>query len=160
MVVYKRASLPEGLGQCAESTPPERGWFAGSRAPRASAIELDVSVESPFHAGYSTPKGSGPRLRWRSLRRHSGSSWRSLLISYPSLNLHPKASILEESDIGTEGKIETQGSMRKIIFYATILSGRVADYLMYRRGESFGAIAKQAITNPVGSLVSEVKNAV
>jgi hypothetical protein len=50
--------------------------------------------------------------------------------------------------------------MRKVIFYATILSGCVAAYLMYRRGESFGAIAKQAITNPVGSLVSEVKNAV
>ena len=46
------------------------------------------------------------------------------------------------------------------IFYATILSGCVAAYLMYRRGESFGTIAKQALTNPVGSLVSEVKNAV
>jgi hypothetical protein len=31
---------------------------------------------------------------------------------------------------------------------------------MYRRGESFGSIAKQTITNPVGSLVSEVKNSV
>jgi hypothetical protein len=28
---------------------------------------------------------------------------------------------------------------------------------MYRSGESLGSIAKQAITNPVGSLVSEVK---
>jgi hypothetical protein len=62
--------------------------------------------------------------------------------------------------MATEGQIETHGSMRKVIFYATIVSGCVAAYLMYRRGESFGAIAKQAITNPVGSLVSEVKNVV
>jgi len=31
---------------------------------------------------------------------------------------------------------------------------------MYRRGESLGSIAKQAITNPIGSLVSEVKNTI
>ena len=46
--------------------------------------------------------------------------------------------------------------MRKAIFYATVISGFIAAYLMYRRGESLGAIAKQAIINPVGSLVSEV----
>jgi hypothetical protein len=62
--------------------------------------------------------------------------------------------------MGTEGQIETRGSMRKLIFYATIVSGCVAAYLMYRRGESFGTIAKQAIANPIGTLVSEVKNAV
>jgi hypothetical protein len=62
--------------------------------------------------------------------------------------------------MGTDGQVETQGSMRKVIFYATIVSGCIAAYLMYRRGESLGAIAKQAITNPVGSLVSEVKNTV
>jgi hypothetical protein len=62
--------------------------------------------------------------------------------------------------MGTEDQIETQGSMRKVIFYATILSGCVAAYLMYRRGEALGTIAKQAITSPIGSLVSEVKNVV
>jgi hypothetical protein len=62
--------------------------------------------------------------------------------------------------MGTEAQIEKQGSMRQVIFYATILSGCVAAYLMYRRGESLGTIAKQAITSPIGSLVSEVKNAV
>ena len=62
--------------------------------------------------------------------------------------------------MGTVGQIETQGSMRKVIFYATVLSGFVAAYLMYRRGESLGTIAKQAITSPIGSLVSEVKNSV
>jgi hypothetical protein len=55
---------------------------------------------------------------------------------------------------------ETQGGLRKVIFYATIISGFAAAYLMYRRGESIGSIAKRTITNPVGSLVSEVKNAV
>jgi len=59
-----------------------------------------------------------------------------------------------------EGQVETQSSMRRAILFATVASGFVAAYLMYRRGESFGAIAKRTITNPVGSLVSEVKNAV
>jgi hypothetical protein len=38
-----------------------------------------------------------------------------------------------------------------------VVSGCVAAYLMYRRGESLGSIAKETIANPVGSLVSEVK---
>jgi hypothetical protein len=60
----------------------------------------------------------------------------------------------------TEGRIETRSSMRRVILFATVISGFVAAYLMYRRGESFGTIAKQTITNPVGSLISEVKNTV
>lgn len=40
------------------------------------------------------------------------------------------------------------------------LSGFVAAYLMYRRGESMFSIARNAVTNPVGLLVSEVKNVV
>ncbi|WP_433974931.1 hypothetical protein [Tunturiibacter lichenicola] len=44
--------------------------------------------------------------------------------------------------------------------FATVASGLIAAYLMYRRGESLGSIAKQAITNPIGSLVSEVKNTI
>jgi hypothetical protein len=54
----------------------------------------------------------------------------------------------------------TQSSMTRLILFATIVSGVAAAYLMYRRGESLGMIAKQAITNPVGSLVAEVKNKV
>ena len=38
--------------------------------------------------------------------------------------------------------------------------GNVCLYLMYRRGESIPSIAKQTVTNPVGSLVTEVQNAV
>jgi hypothetical protein len=50
--------------------------------------------------------------------------------------------------------------LRKLIFFATIASGVIAAYLMYRRGESILSITTQAVTNPVGSLISEVKNAV
>jgi hypothetical protein len=55
---------------------------------------------------------------------------------------------------------EEPRSVSKIIFYATVLSGFVAAYLMYRRGESLVAIARNTIINPVGSLVSEVKRVV
>ena len=55
---------------------------------------------------------------------------------------------------------ETESPMRKIIVLATVACGVVAAYLMYRRGESLLSIASNAITNPVGSMVSEVKNAV
>jgi uncharacterized protein (DUF697 family) len=60
----------------------------------------------------------------------------------------------------TGEQIETQSSMRKVVVFGTIIAGVIAAYLMYRRGESLTSIAKQAITNPVGSMVSEVKNAV
>jgi hypothetical protein len=59
-----------------------------------------------------------------------------------------------------ENRIESQSSMKKVILFATVVSGFVAAYLMYRRGESLGSIAKQTITNPVGSLISEVKTRV
>jgi hypothetical protein len=59
-----------------------------------------------------------------------------------------------------EKRVETQSIMKRVILFATVASGFVAAYLMYRRGESLGSIARQTITNPVGSLVSEVKNAV
>jgi hypothetical protein len=76
-------------------------------------------------------------------------------------NLHPNYQwLVGEVDMEKEGSIETQSSMKKVIFYATVISGFIAAYMMYRRGESLGAIAKQTITNPVGSLVSEVKNTV
>jgi hypothetical protein len=60
----------------------------------------------------------------------------------------------------TDALPASRSSLQKVILLATVVSGFVAAYLMYRRGESFGSIAKQAITNPVGSLVSEVKNSV
>ncbi len=55
---------------------------------------------------------------------------------------------------------EGRSSLQKAILLTTVVSGFVAAYLMYRRGESLGSIAKQTIINPVGSLVSELKNSV
>jgi hypothetical protein len=46
--------------------------------------------------------------------------------------------------------------LRKLFVLATIISGVAAAYLMYRRGEPLGAIVARTITNPVGSLISEV----
>ena len=59
----------------------------------------------------------------------------------------------------TEELAETRGSsFNKLILFATIASGAIAAYLMYKRGETLGTIAKSAITNPIGSLVTEVKS--
>ena len=50
--------------------------------------------------------------------------------------------------------------LRKLIVAGMVISGVAAAILMYRRGESLFGIARKAITNPVGSLVSEVGTAV
>jgi hypothetical protein len=62
--------------------------------------------------------------------------------------------------MSTETAIEGKSSVSKVILWATVASGFVAAYLMYRRGEPITAIARQTVTNPVGSLISEVKNVV
>jgi hypothetical protein len=49
--------------------------------------------------------------------------------------------------------------MRRALFWGTLIAGAVAGYMMYRRGESLGMIAARTVTNPVGSLVSEMKTA-
>ena len=49
--------------------------------------------------------------------------------------------------------------MKRLLFWGTLIAGATAAYLMYRRGESLGTIAAQAVTNPVGSLVTELKTA-
>lgn len=50
--------------------------------------------------------------------------------------------------------------MKRLFFWGTLAAGATAAYLMYRRGESLGTIAKKAIGDPVGTFVSEVKQAV
>ena len=50
--------------------------------------------------------------------------------------------------------------MRRLILWATVISGVAAAYLMYRRGESVGTIASKTMSNPVGSLASEISHAV
>jgi hypothetical protein len=62
--------------------------------------------------------------------------------------------------MAAEERVGAHSTLSKIIVYATVISGFVAAYLMYRRGESLVAIARQTVTNPVGSLVSEVQNVV
>jgi hypothetical protein len=59
--------------------------------------------------------------------------------------------------MAAEERMEPHSKFSKIIVYATVVSGFVAAFLMYRRGV---AIARKTVTNPVGSLVSEVKNVV
>ena len=49
--------------------------------------------------------------------------------------------------------------MRKLIFWTTILSGGVAAYLMLKKGESVGQVAKEVLQNPIGSLVNQVRSA-
>jgi hypothetical protein len=61
--------------------------------------------------------------------------------------------------MATEELAETRGaSLNRLILFATIASGVIAAYLMYKRGEPIGAIAKNTIANPIGSLVNEVKH--
>jgi hypothetical protein len=62
--------------------------------------------------------------------------------------------------MAAEERVEAHSTFSKMIVCATVISGFVAAYLMYRRGESMMAIARKTVTNPVGSLVSEVKNVV
>ena len=49
--------------------------------------------------------------------------------------------------------------MKRLSFWLTIIAGGTAAYLMYRRGESLSNIAKSAMTNPIGTFASEVKQA-
>lgn len=49
--------------------------------------------------------------------------------------------------------------MRKLLIWGSVVSGAVAAYMMYKRGESVPSIARKAITRPVGSLVHELRHA-
>jgi hypothetical protein len=50
-------------------------------------------------------------------------------------------------------------TVRKLIVWGSVLSGVVAAYLMCKRGTPVMEIAKKAITNPIGSLVTELRGA-
>jgi hypothetical protein len=49
--------------------------------------------------------------------------------------------------------------MKRALFWGTIAAGVLAAYLMRRRGESLGTIAVKTVTNPIGTLVSELQEA-
>jgi|GEM_PF-2002537 len=59
-----------------------------------------------------------------------------------------------------EQRIGTESMTNKLIFYGMVATGLVAAYLMHKRGESLVTIARRVVTNPVGSLVAEVKDRV
>ena len=46
--------------------------------------------------------------------------------------------------------------MKRLFYWVSIAAGVTAAYLMYKRGVPLGTIAKKPLTNPVGTLVSEV----
>ena len=50
--------------------------------------------------------------------------------------------------------------MKKFIYWASIAAGVTAAYLMYKRGVPLTTIAQKAVSNPIGTLVGEVKQAV
>lgn len=47
--------------------------------------------------------------------------------------------------------------MKKAMYWATIIAGAAAAYMMHKRGESLGQIAKNTILNPVGSFANEMQ---
>ncbi|HEX5284083.1 MAG TPA: hypothetical protein VFW30_08180 [Bryocella sp.] len=49
--------------------------------------------------------------------------------------------------------------MRKMVVWGSVIAGAIAAYMMYKRGTPIMDIAKKTVTNPVGSLVTELKNA-
>jgi hypothetical protein len=52
-----------------------------------------------------------------------------------------------------------KGCVRKLIVVGTVISGAVAAYLMYKRGTPLLTIVRRTVTNPVGSLVGELRGA-
>ena len=62
--------------------------------------------------------------------------------------------------MATDEQLKEHSALSKVILCATVFSGLVAAYLMYRRGESVATIARSTLANPIRSLVSEVKNVV
>jgi hypothetical protein len=49
--------------------------------------------------------------------------------------------------------------MRKLFVWGTVVAGAVAAYLMYKRGTPITTIAKRTVSNPLGSLVTELRGA-
>lgn len=50
--------------------------------------------------------------------------------------------------------------MKRLVFWGTIAAGATAAYLMHRRGESAGAIAKSVLSNPLAAFATEIRQAV
>jgi len=52
-----------------------------------------------------------------------------------------------------------KGKIRKLFVVVSVVSGAVAAYIMYKRGTPILTIAQRTITNPIGSLVGELRGA-
>ena len=52
-----------------------------------------------------------------------------------------------------------RGTIRKLFVIGSVVSGAVAAYIMYKRGTPLMTIAKKTISNPIGSLVGELRGA-
>jgi len=52
-----------------------------------------------------------------------------------------------------------RGTIRKLFVVASVVSGAVAAYIMYKRGTPIMTIVKKTIANPIGSLVGEMRGA-
>ena len=52
-----------------------------------------------------------------------------------------------------------RGTIRKLFVIGSVVSGAVAAYIMYKRGTPLTTIAKKTISNPIGSLVGELRGA-
>jgi hypothetical protein len=75
-----------------------------------------------------------------------------------ALPIVPGAS--KKCEVALAQSLCSQGAvMKRVLFWGTIVAGAVAAYMMYRRGEPMGTIAVRAVTNPVGSLYSELQEA-
>jgi hypothetical protein len=69
------------------------------------------------------------------------------------------ASKIGKHRLPDEPVLSKGAEMKRALFWGTIVAGAVAAYLMYRRGETMGTIALRTVTNPVGSLVTELQTA-
>jgi hypothetical protein len=56
-------------------------------------------------------------------------------------------------------RLHKEMDMKKAIYWGTIIAGAAAAYMMHKRGETFGQIAKNTILNPVGSFANEIQAA-
>jgi hypothetical protein len=48
--------------------------------------------------------------------------------------------------------------MRRLLFWATVISGATAAYLMYRRGASVDSIISETVSHPIKTLASELSH--
>jgi hypothetical protein len=46
---------------------------------------------------------------------------------------------------------------KKVFYWATIIAGATAAYMMHKRGETFGTITRKTLLNPIGSLANEMQ---